>query len=128
MKLIDFIENIPDWRTDLRDYLYNKDKRKERINNEIEHTSNSQYFIKNKKKQKVKKKSKKNNKSIAEELKKNEKIRYAEAKKNFKLISYKEYLESQLWQEIRSRVLKRDGYKCKICKCLATCVHHKSYT
>jgi 5-methylcytosine-specific restriction endonuclease McrA len=41
--------------------------------------------------------------------------------------SYAEYLESDLWKEIRNRVLIRDGLRCRVCASEATQVHHKSY-
>lgn len=40
---------------------------------------------------------------------------------------YKEYLESDLWESIRKRVLFRDGNKCRLCKKPATAVHHNNY-
>ncbi len=41
--------------------------------------------------------------------------------------SYREYLASDLWREIRLRVLKRDGFVCQRCKGRATQVHHRKY-
>ena len=41
--------------------------------------------------------------------------------------SYYEYLKSDDWKRIRNLVLKRDNYKCRICKNRATQVHHKRY-
>lgn len=40
---------------------------------------------------------------------------------------YQEYLESELWREIRSRVMFRDKHKCVECGGKATQVHHLSY-
>lgn len=42
--------------------------------------------------------------------------------------SYSEYLNSELWAEIRSSVLDRDGRKCKLCSMTAAVVHHIEYT
>ena len=41
--------------------------------------------------------------------------------------SYQEYLDSDFWKAIRKSVLKRDDYKCRICGCAATEVHHRNY-
>ncbi len=41
--------------------------------------------------------------------------------------SYQAYLASDLWKEIRRRVLERDGWTCKRCRGRATQVHHRSY-
>lgn len=38
-----------------------------------------------------------------------------------------EYLRTPLWQKIRRRVLKRDGYLCYRCGGKAAQVHHRSY-
>jgi len=42
--------------------------------------------------------------------------------------SYREYLSSDLWGEIRRRVLARDDHTCRICNDPATQVHHNSYS
>lgn len=42
--------------------------------------------------------------------------------------SYQEYLDSDLWNEIRQRVLKFANYKCRCCGKKAECVHHSSYS
>jgi hypothetical protein len=42
--------------------------------------------------------------------------------------SYKEFLQSDLWREIRGRVLKRDGGLCRICGEKATQIHHTNYS
>lgn len=43
--------------------------------------------------------------------------------------SYRLYLESPLWKEIRARVLDRDRCWCRVCKSArATQVHHLRYT
>lgn len=42
--------------------------------------------------------------------------------------SYKEYLASDLWAEIRAVALTRDGHKCHVCRRPATQVHHTKYT
>lgn len=42
--------------------------------------------------------------------------------------SYRSYLRSDLWREIRESVLERDGRKCKSCRREATQVHHRFYT
>jgi|10_taG_2_1085330.scaffolds.fasta_scaffold17498_2 hypothetical protein len=50
--------------------------------------------------------------------------------KSFKKLgfnTYNEYLKSDLWIGIRSKVLKNAGYKCKVCEHKATVVHHKCY-
>lgn len=41
--------------------------------------------------------------------------------------SYREYLQSNLWDRIRSRVLRRDRFQCKSCLAPATQVHHRHY-
>lgn len=41
--------------------------------------------------------------------------------------SYREYLASELWQEIRGKVLARDNHTCRICGKTATQVHHTNY-
>jgi hypothetical protein len=41
--------------------------------------------------------------------------------------SYSEYLATDLWQVIRSRVLRRDRHTCHGCGSMATQVHHRSY-
>ena len=40
---------------------------------------------------------------------------------------YREYLSSDLWRVIRSRVLARDLHECQACGAKAQCVHHRSY-
>lgn len=45
----------------------------------------------------------------------------------FTNLSYDDYLKGSLWDEIRERVLKRDGYTCRICGGKARLVHHESY-
>ena len=40
---------------------------------------------------------------------------------------YEEYLASELWKEIRARILKRDFNLCKRCGDLASQVHHRDY-
>lgn len=42
--------------------------------------------------------------------------------------SYRSYLTSDLWKEIRAKVLDRDGGACKVCKRKASSVHHTRYT
>jgi ribosomal protein S14 len=41
--------------------------------------------------------------------------------------SYEEYLQSNLWNSIRSRVMTRDQQKCRICGGRASNVHHWGY-
>ena len=42
--------------------------------------------------------------------------------------SYKEYLLSDHWQEVRRRTLKRDGYRCRMCNTRGQLsVHHRTY-
>jgi len=41
--------------------------------------------------------------------------------------TYKDYLRSDLWQDIRERVLDLHDRKCKLCNGLATQVHHRHY-
>ena len=41
--------------------------------------------------------------------------------------TYKSYLESSLWKDIRGRVLFRDKNICQACKKPATVVHHRDY-
>ena len=42
--------------------------------------------------------------------------------------SYPDYLASDLWAEIRERVLDRDGRKCRFCGDAANQAHHGNYT
>lgn len=42
--------------------------------------------------------------------------------------SYKAYLASHLWDEIRLRVLTREGWRCWSCGSRATQIHHCEYT
>lgn len=41
--------------------------------------------------------------------------------------SYKAYLKSKLWREIRKRVFAAKGRRCVLCGCKATQIHHRSY-
>ncbi len=41
--------------------------------------------------------------------------------------TYKDYLESELWESIRERVFKNRGDKCVLCSNPPTCVHHRGY-
>lgn len=41
--------------------------------------------------------------------------------------SYEAYLASDLWKSIRERVMKKDGFKCRICGDRAVLVHHNLY-
>lgn len=41
--------------------------------------------------------------------------------------TYQVYLDSELWREIRKRVMARDKFKCKICDAPAEAVHHVKY-
>lgn len=41
--------------------------------------------------------------------------------------SYQAYLASEMWAEIRGKVLERDGEKCRLCGKPAGQVHHTSY-
>lgn len=41
--------------------------------------------------------------------------------------NYRRYIAGEKWQEIRLRVLSRDGFKCQMCLKKANQVHHKSY-
>lgn len=43
-------------------------------------------------------------------------------------LRYARYLESALWLEIRSRVLRRDGHLCRVCGEGADAVHHRDYS
>lgn len=42
--------------------------------------------------------------------------------------SYQSYLESDLWESIRSRAMKKGKKLCAVCKNAAIEVHHKSYS
>ncbi len=42
--------------------------------------------------------------------------------------SYQDYLKSDLWQDVRARVLRRDNGVCRICGGTATQVHHTCYS
>lgn len=55
---------------------------------------------------------------------------YRERDINLKSLGHKDYagyLRSSTWADIRKRVLKRDGYKCRICGNPSMAVHHSSY-
>lgn len=41
--------------------------------------------------------------------------------------SYDDYLESELWAEIKDAVLDRDRWRCRVCDAQATAVHHTDY-
>lgn len=40
---------------------------------------------------------------------------------------YRSYLDSELWRSIRTRVMKRDRFKCCVCRSKFYCVHHHDY-
>lgn len=40
---------------------------------------------------------------------------------------YRNYLDSELWKSIRARVMKRDRFKCCVCRNKFHCVHHHDY-
>jgi 5-methylcytosine-specific restriction endonuclease McrA len=42
-------------------------------------------------------------------------------------LNYEAYLESDLWTDIRSRVLDAAGHRCACCPSKATQVHHRDY-
>lgn len=43
-------------------------------------------------------------------------------------VSYNDYIKSDLWKEIRIIVLRRDGFKCRVCSGKKKIqVHHKNY-
>ena len=43
-------------------------------------------------------------------------------------LEYQEYLKSEHWQELRSRILERDGHRCQLCGSTENLhVHHKTY-
>lgn len=42
--------------------------------------------------------------------------------------SYQDYINGELWQIIRARILVRDNYICAICLQAANTVHHRSYS
>lgn len=42
--------------------------------------------------------------------------------------SYKSYLNSALWKNIRKATLERDGFSCRFCGTRATQVHHLDYS
>ncbi len=43
--------------------------------------------------------------------------------------SYADYLKSEQWQQLRLKVLQRDGFRCQGCLAArATEVHHKTYS
>ena len=42
--------------------------------------------------------------------------------------TYRIYLDSGFWRQLRKRVLERDGYACRSCGGRATQVHHVSYS
>jgi hypothetical protein len=41
--------------------------------------------------------------------------------------TYRDYLRSDLWQDIRERVLDLHDRTCRLCSCVATQVHHRHY-
>ena len=57
-------------------------------------------------------------------------IDYAARDANLRVLgfpSYQAYLDSELWAEIREKVLERDGERCRLCGKQAGQVHHTSY-
>lgn len=48
--------------------------------------------------------------------------------KSMGFVSYRAYLASALWSEIRGRILARDHGKCRLCGEPANSVHHVTYT
>ena len=42
--------------------------------------------------------------------------------------SYAEYLESDKWKSIRKIILRRDGFRCRVCGAPAENVHHRVYS
>ena len=58
------------------------------------------------------------------------KLFISKLKENQEKIYYKkyyDYINSEEWQELRQKILKRDGYKCQICNKSANHVHHLTY-
>ena len=44
-------------------------------------------------------------------------------------LSYQDYLKSEQWQQLRLKVLQRDGFRCQCCLAArAPEVHHKTYS
>ena len=43
-------------------------------------------------------------------------------------VTYEEYLLGENWKIIREEILKRDNFRCLICKAFAVNVHHLKYT
>ena len=42
--------------------------------------------------------------------------------------SYADYLKSEQWQQLRRKILQRDGFRCQGCLAArATQVHHRTY-
>lgn len=58
---------------------------------------------------------------------KNKSKRFNQAFKHLGFSTHSEYLDSPLWKGIRTRVLIRDGNKCRVCLKNARHVHHRSY-
>ncbi len=42
-------------------------------------------------------------------------------------MTYREYLQTTEWKQLRQRTLERDGGICRLCRKPATCVHHSNY-
>lgn len=51
----------------------------------------------------------------------------SECLKRLGFASYGDYLKSSLWRRIRSKVLARDWYRCRLCGKTASQVHHSRY-
>lgn len=58
-------------------------------------------------------------------------VQYSQRNKKLQAMgyaNYREYLASDLWRSIRSRIMTRDKAICRMCKAKATEVHHLRYT
>jgi hypothetical protein len=58
-------------------------------------------------------------------------VQYSQRNKKLQAMgyaNYREYLASDLWRSIRSRIMTRDKGRCRICKAVAVDVHHLRYT
>ena len=60
--------------------------------------------------------------------KKSRKIDFVALQKSVTYLSYKSFLKSRYWIEVKKRILKRDGYKCVLCgSTLELNIHHNTY-
>lgn len=72
--------------------------------------------------------------ALVRKLHKSKRVNKSKVKPNYpttaelKALPYKEFLKTKYWHIVRTKILKRDGHKCIICKNKTSLqVHHDSY-